>query len=89
MAWGSARSPTTTDPLPAHDVTGPVEHPIEFIRRCILEGPITNARCPPPTRQLSPKLSAFSYIADMYSLYAYRFPREHFALRSENTLRTK
>jgi hypothetical protein len=89
VPWGSARSPTTTDPFPTRDVTEPVEKSIEFIRRCILDGLITNSRRPPPTRQFSLELSAFSYIAYMYSSHAYRFLREPLALPSENTLWTK
>jgi hypothetical protein len=78
-----------TDPLSTHDVTEPVEKPIEFIRRCILYGLITNSRRPPPSRQFSLELSAFSYIADMYSSHVYRFFRELLVLPSENMLRTK
>jgi hypothetical protein len=89
MAWGSARSPTTTVLLPTHDFIEPVEKPSEFIHRCILDGLITNSRHLPSTRQFSPEPFVFSYIADIYFSHAYRFLREHLALPSENTLRTK
>jgi hypothetical protein len=89
MPWGSAGSPKTTNPLPTHDATESVERLIEFIRRCLLDGLMTNFRRSPPTRQFPPKLSAFSYIADMYSSHSYRFLREHLTPPSENTLRTK
>jgi hypothetical protein len=72
-----------------HDVTEPVEKPIEFIRRYVLDGLITNSPCPPSMRQFSPELSTFSYISDMYSSHAYRFLRSHLVFPLENTLRTK